>query len=62
MEGINSELNNTIKKECIDKQAREAAKDIVEHRRPITRQRIEHLREQKELRQLESLEDDYIAN
>lgn len=43
MEGINDQLNNKIKKECIDKQAREAAKDIVEHRRPITRSRIEDL-------------------
>ena len=56
MEGINKELNNKIKVECLLESAKEAAIDLVERRRPITRQRIEHLREQKELRQLTDIE------
>lgn len=49
MKGISNELNQVIADEVSAKQALEVAKDICECRRPITRRKIEELRELKEL-------------
>ena len=50
MKGISEQLNEIIKQEVLAKEATEQAKEMVKSRRPVTRQAIEHRREQRELR------------
>ena len=50
MKGICKELNEIIKQEVLAHEATKQAKELVKARRPVTRQAIEHRREQKELR------------
>ena len=56
MEGINKELDNTIKREVIIKTAIVSAKKIVDKRRPETRTKIADLEESKKL------EDDWMKD
>tara|TARA_R110002051_G_C8350840_1_gene440100 strand:- start:317 stop:490 length:174 start_codon:yes stop_codon:yes gene_type:complete len=50
MKGINEQLNEIIKQEVLAKEATKQAKEIAKARRPVTRQAIEYMREQKELK------------
>ena len=50
MDGINDELNKIIEDECKQAAAIKQAKKIVDIRRPLTRAKIQEL---KDLRQLE---------
>jgi len=54
MQGINEALNKAIKEEVTAKRATKSAKDLVKLRRPITRSKIEDIKE------LAKLEDDWI--
>jgi len=49
MKGINDELNQKIKKEVTAEKAEKAAKKLIEIFRPVTRSRIEYLKERAAL-------------
>ena len=57
MKGINPELDAKIKQECMVKDAFTAARETVKLQRPITRRRIEDI---KDLIELDLLERDFI--
>ena len=52
MIGINKELDAKIKREVKEKELKDAAKDLVERRRPTTRAKIAELEDEKRLRQM----------
>ena len=49
MKGINEELNNQVKRECLLKSAIASVKKQKEDERPINRRRIEDILEAKQL-------------
>lgn len=51
MNGINQELNSKIKEEVLIKKSTEAARELVEIRRPKTRASIEMIQEERRLRE-----------
>ncbi len=57
MKGINKELDEKIKRECMLKDALNAARDTVKEQRPVVRRKIEDI---KELHELKKLEDDWL--
>ena len=56
MKGIRQELDQAIKKEVSAKIHRQAAKEIIEHRRPVTRAAIEEIKEAAELKRMLDLD------
>ncbi len=50
MKGISEQLSEIIKQEVLAHEATKQDKELVKARRPVTRQAIEHIREQRELR------------
>ena len=56
MKGINQELSAKIKQECIIKDALYAARETVKLQRPVTRRRIEDIKESIELGKLDEIE------